>query len=68
MKAIIINESDSSVFPILNKNKDSKWMYITDLISGKLWLTTNSEADIKDAGVNYTIGQIETPKYTDNTP
>jgi hypothetical protein len=59
MKAIIINKSDADKFPLANKEKDSFWMYLDNSVSGDLWLLMNAENDIKDANIDYTVGQIE---------
>tara|TARA_R100001244_G_scaffold40790_2_gene36673 strand:+ start:938 stop:1141 length:204 start_codon:yes stop_codon:yes gene_type:complete len=67
MKAVVINKSDSDKFPLLNKEKDSHWMYLDNLVSGDLWLSLDSETDIKKSGISYAIKDVEIIKVNDLT-
>lgn len=57
MRVVIITDLDK--FPLLNKEKDSYWTVISNTIGGVYWVDIRAEDDIKKAGIDYTIGEVE---------
>lgn len=59
MTALIISQSEVSNFPIWNAAKDSQWMPLNDTVSGEYWLQLEAQNDLDNAGIEYTIGEVE---------
>ena len=59
MKVLIIPQTELHKFPIWNKTHDSQWMPLNNTVSGDYWLQLEAQADLDNAGVEYTIGEIE---------
>ena len=57
MTALIITDLDK--FPLLNSKGDSFWQPLNNTVSGDYWLQLEAQADLDNAGVEYTIGEIE---------
>lgn len=57
MRVLII--TDLSKFPLLNSKGDSFWMPTNNTVRGDYWLQLEAQSDLNNAGVEYTIGEIE---------
>jgi hypothetical protein len=63
MKVLIIPNSEISKFPI--KYKGGQWNPTNNTVSGEYWLQLESEQDLIDNGISYTIGEVEIKQETE---
>ena len=57
MTALII--TDVSKFPILSSIDDFYWNPTNNTVGGVYWLQLEAQLDLDNAGIEYTIGEIE---------
>jgi hypothetical protein len=63
MTALII--TDLSQFPILSSIDDFYWNPTNNTVGGVYWLQLEAQLDLDNAGIAYTIGEIEIAEPVD---
>ena len=63
MTALII--PDVSQFPILSSEGDFYWNPTNNTVGGVYWLQLEAQLDLDNAGIAYTIGEIEIAEPVD---
>jgi hypothetical protein len=63
MTALII--TDLSKFPILSSIDDFYWNPTNNTVGGVYWLQLEAQLDLDNAGIAYTIGEIEIAEPVD---
>lgn len=62
MTALKIPNTELKKFPLLNGKGDGYWQALNNTVSGDYWLQLEAQADLDNAGIEYTIGEIEIKK------